>query len=88
MSINIKILKPLDLLSPLCMWVQEHHELASGAGGGLLTTPLPTTSGKKTACHTCRHEKQFFLQRPSGQELKIIFRAPVAGLRSAVLFTE
>jgi hypothetical protein len=44
--------------------------------------------GRKTALHTCHHEKQFFLQRPSGQELKIIFQAPGAGLRSAVLFME
>ena len=56
------------------------------AGSWLLTIPLP--QGNETALHTCHHEKRFVLQRPSGQELKIIFQAPGAGLRSAVLFVE
>lgn len=86
MTINIKILNPLSQLCPLRMWVQMPDELS---GSSCLAPHHPTpTLGRKMAFHTCHHEKQFFLQRPSVQELKIIFRAPGAGLRSAVLFME
>lgn len=88
MTINTKIFKPLNLVSPLGMWIQGHHEwLVQWSRWWAPHHPTPT-SVRKTAFRTCHHEKQFFLQRPSGQELKIIFQAPGAGLRSAVLFME
>lgn len=64
MTINIKILKPLDLLSPLCMGVQEHHELSSGTGSGLLSTPHPSQEGKQPFVPVIMRSNSFSKDHP------------------------
>lgn len=83
---NIKTLNPLNRAHPVRMRVQTQEP---AGWSRWLAPPHPAPSWeRKAAFLTCRHEKQFSLQRPSEQELKIVFRAPGAGLRSAVLFME